>query len=75
MILFFRSGEILPLSIDHTIYNEDELLRLSHLGVDLKLGVSYPELGERSYTRSENYLCIIAQLSEVGFNDYSEWSN
>jgi len=49
--LLYRNGEILPLSIDHTTDNEDELLRLSHLGVDLCPGVVYPQLGEHQYTR------------------------
>ena len=54
----FRDGEIIPLSIDHTTYNEDELLRLAHLGVDLRHGQEYPELGEHQYTRYRNYLAL-----------------
>jgi len=49
--LLYRNGEILPLSIDHTTENEDEVLRLAHLGVDLLPGNHIGELGEHQYTR------------------------
>ena len=51
----FREGEILPLWMDHTTANEDEVLRLAHLGVDLST-VKQPAdvqavLGDHLYTR------------------------
>ena len=52
--MLFREGEILPLWMDHTTANEDEVLRLAHLGVDLS-AVQQPaiqaDLGDHLYTR------------------------
>jgi len=52
--LLYREGEILPLWMDHTTANEDEVLRLAHLGVDLS-AVQQPaiqaDLGDHLYTR------------------------
>jgi len=52
-----RGDEILSLAIEHTTDNEDELLRLSNLGVNLDPRETYQELCENQYTRCfGNYL-------------------
>jgi len=55
--LLCRDHEVIPLFCNHTTENEDEILRLCHLGVDVELGQVYPQLGEGRLTRCfGNYL-------------------
>jgi TAK1-binding protein 1 len=55
--LLCRDHEVIPLFCNHTTDNEDEILRLCHLGVDVELGQVYPELGDGRLTRCfGNYL-------------------
>jgi len=49
--LLCRDHEVIPLWCNHTTDNEDEILRLCHLGVDVELGQLYPQLGDERLTR------------------------
>ena len=52
---------MIPLFCNHTTENEDEILRLCHLGVDVELGQVYPQLGEGRLTRlvKQGYVIMV----------------
>ncbi len=60
-----RGGELVPLWIEHTTDNEDEMLRLSHLGCKLtgEEGQATAVLGQLKYTRLDTLVVSISVSS------------
>jgi hypothetical protein len=58
MLKISRGGELVPLWIEHTTDNEDEMLRLSHLGCKLtgEEGQATAVLGQLKYTRLDTLI-------------------
>jgi hypothetical protein len=86
MLKISRGGELVPLWIEHTTDNEDEMLRLSHLGCKLtgEEGQATAVLGQLKYTRSETLnvsltISVVAvylgNLSAVRYQFYTQHSS
>lgn len=60
---------IIPLTVDHTFANEDELLRLSHLGLDVSKLRQDMKNNQRNCTR-----CIGNYTSKGGYKEFDNFS-
>ncbi len=69
MLKIFRGGELVPLWIEHTTDNEDEMLRLSHLGCKLtgEEGQATAVLGQLKYTRLETLPSCYRTLGKINY--------
>lgn len=57
--------DVLQLTVDHDLKNEDELLRLSHLGLDVEQLRQCSKLGNQDNTR-----CIGNYQVKGGYKDF-----
>ncbi|KAK9877293.1 hypothetical protein WA026_017685 [Henosepilachna vigintioctopunctata] len=62
--------KVVQLSVDHDLKNEDELLRLSQIGIDVNSLKNRPYLGNQSNTR-----CLGNYLVKGGYKEFEDLSS